>query len=75
MEAAAVAAVAQERGIEFAAVKAISDELDFVMPPVGRFVDADGKFETARFAVLCCDAAEVVVGSSSTKRQQPHWRQ
>ena len=51
MEAAAVAAVAQERGIEFVAVKAISDELDFEMPPVGQFVDGDGKFETVRFAV------------------------
>jgi adenosylhomocysteine nucleosidase len=50
MEAAAVAAVAQEHGIEFAAIKAISDELDFVMPPVDQFVDSAGKFETARFA-------------------------
>ncbi len=51
MEAAAVAEVAYEHAIEFAAIKAISDELDFVMPPVGRFVDAAGKFETARFAI------------------------
>lgn len=50
MEAAEVAAVAQGHRIEFAAVKAISDELDFVMPPVGRFVDSSGKFETVRFA-------------------------
>ncbi len=50
MESAAVAAVAQERGIEFGAMKAISDELEFEMPPVGRFVDGDGEFETARFA-------------------------
>ncbi len=51
MESAAVAAVAQERGIEFTAIKAISDELDFEMPPVSGFVDANGKFETARFAM------------------------
>ena len=51
MEAAAVARVAHERGIEFAVVKAISDELDFVMPPVGRFVSSAGKFETGRFAL------------------------
>ena len=51
MESAAVAAVAQERGIEFTAIKAISDELDFEMPPVAGFVDANGKFETARFAM------------------------
>ncbi len=51
MEAAAVATVAQEHGIEFAAVKAISDEFDFVMPPVGQFVDSAGRFETVRFAL------------------------
>ncbi len=50
MESAAVAAVARKQGIEFMAMKAISDELEFEMPPVGRFVDGDGKFETARFA-------------------------
>jgi adenosylhomocysteine nucleosidase len=50
MEAAAVAEVAQERGIECKAIKAISDELDFAMPPVARFVDSNGQFETARFA-------------------------
>jgi adenosylhomocysteine nucleosidase len=51
MEAAAVAGVARERHIEFAVVKAISDDLDFVMPPVGRFVSSDGKFQTGRFAL------------------------
>jgi len=50
MESAAVVEVAQEHGIECKAIKAISDELDFVMPPVAGFVDANGKFETARFA-------------------------
>jgi adenosylhomocysteine nucleosidase len=50
MEAASVAAVARDRGIEFVAIKAISDELDFEMPPVARFVNADGEFATARFA-------------------------
>ena len=50
MEAAAVAAVAQKRGIEFAAIKAISDEVDFVMPPVDEFVDQAGRFQTLRFA-------------------------
>ena len=50
MESAVVAAVAREHGIEFSAIKAISDELEFEMPPVDRFVDGDGKFETARFA-------------------------
>jgi adenosylhomocysteine nucleosidase len=51
MEAAVVAELALERGIEFAAIKAISDELDFVMPPVAQFVDSSGRFETVRFAI------------------------
>ena len=50
MEAASVAGVAQTRGIEFAAVKAISDELEFAMPPVAGFVDDAGRFQTLRFA-------------------------
>jgi len=50
MESAAVAAVAREHGIEFSAIKAISDELDFEMPPMARFIDGNGKFATARFA-------------------------
>ncbi|MGH9532886.1 MAG: phosphorylase [Terriglobales bacterium] len=49
MEAAAVAAVAQERGVGFLAIKAISDELDFVLPPINQFVDSDGQFQTGRF--------------------------
>jgi adenosylhomocysteine nucleosidase len=50
MEAAAVAALARVRGIEFMAIKAISDDLEFEMPPMARFVDGDGQFKTARFA-------------------------
>ncbi|MGH9601832.1 MAG: phosphorylase [Terriglobales bacterium] len=49
MEAAAVAAVARERGVGFLAIKAISDELDFVLPPIGQFVDSEGQFQTGRF--------------------------
>ncbi len=49
MEAAAVAAVAQEKGTPFCAVKAISDEVDFVLPPMSQFVNAEGVFQTARF--------------------------
>ena len=51
MEAAAVAQGAQARGIEFAALKAISDAADFPMPPAERFVSSDGEFRTARFAL------------------------
>ena len=50
MEAAAVAQVAIKRGLSFAAIKAISDELEFTMPPVNQFVDAAGKFDTREFA-------------------------
>ena len=50
MEAAAVAQGAQSRGVEFAALKAISDAADFGMPPTERFVAADGQFRSAAFA-------------------------
>jgi hypothetical protein len=51
MEAAAVARGAEKHGIRFLAVKVISDELDFAMPPVDRFVDRAGQFKTASFAI------------------------
>ena len=50
MEAAAVAQVAKERGLEFASLKSISDDADFDMPPLNRFID-DGKFDTRRFLI------------------------
>lgn len=49
MEAAAVAEVAQIRGVRFAAIKAISDDLAFPLPAMDRFVDAEGRFRTGRF--------------------------
>jgi adenosylhomocysteine nucleosidase len=52
MEASAVAQVAVAGGIEFVALKAVSDQLEFVMPPVGRFVNDAGKFETLRFSAF-----------------------
>jgi adenosylhomocysteine nucleosidase len=51
MEGAAVARVAKERGLEFAAVKAISDDAAFPMPPLTRFIDGNGRFETRQFLV------------------------
>jgi adenosylhomocysteine nucleosidase len=51
MEAAAVAEGAQARGVEFAALKAISDAADFVMPATERFVASDGQFRTVKFAM------------------------
>lgn len=49
MEAAAVARAAHARGVEFIAVKSISDEFDFTFPEMERFVDSDGQFHQARF--------------------------
>jgi hypothetical protein len=50
MEAAAVAQGAQARGVEFGALKVISDAADFNLPAVDRFVAADGGFQSVRFA-------------------------
>ena len=52
MEAAAVAAAAQARGIAFGATKVISDELDFDMPSIGNFISADGRFRTPGFVLF-----------------------
>ncbi len=51
MEAAGVAKAAQEINVGFRCVKAISDEFDFAMPPMNRFVDAQGDFRTGTFLV------------------------
>jgi adenosylhomocysteine nucleosidase len=51
MEAAAVAAVARDAGVPFAAVKVISDPFDFDMPPLDRFVDASGKLHLLQLIV------------------------
>jgi adenosylhomocysteine nucleosidase len=50
MEAAGVARVAEETATGFRCVKAISDELDFALPPLQRFVDEEGVFQNGRFA-------------------------
>jgi adenosylhomocysteine nucleosidase len=51
MEAASVAAIAQARGVRFLAVKAISDEASLELPPMSRFIDSRGEFQTFRFAM------------------------
>jgi adenosylhomocysteine nucleosidase len=51
MEAAGIAKVAQQEQIGFRCVKAISDEADFVMPPMDRFLSASGKFQNGKFAL------------------------
>lgn len=52
MESAAVAKASAARGIRFAAVKAISDQHNFVMPPLDKFVDTDGTFNTLSFVLF-----------------------
>ncbi len=49
MEGAAVAEVAEVHGLPFLAVKAVSDEMDFELPPLQEFVDAKGRFQGTRF--------------------------
>jgi hypothetical protein len=51
MEAAAVAQSAQAAGIEFSALKVISDAADFNMPPMEKFVGDDGKFYKSGFVL------------------------
>jgi adenosylhomocysteine nucleosidase len=51
MEAAGVARIAQQEQIGFRCVKAVSDEADFVMPPMGQFLNAAGEFQSGRFAL------------------------
>ena len=53
MEAAAVALVASQHGCPFVVLKAISDETDFNMPPLDRFLDTRGRIRTARFLADC----------------------
>lgn len=50
MEAAAVAQGAQARSVEFAALKVISDDANFNLPALERFVADDGTFRSASFA-------------------------
>ncbi|MFL6301659.1 MAG: hypothetical protein ACJ71N_13725 [Terriglobales bacterium] len=51
MEAYSVADVARIYGVPFRAIKVISDELDFPMPPMGRFIDEKGRFQTGSFVI------------------------
>lgn len=51
MEASAVAHLARVHGVEFAAIKAISDEADFEIEGLERFVTRDGQFREGAFAL------------------------
>lgn len=50
MEAAAVARLARQNGLEFHAIKAISDEADFEVAGLAEFVSANGQFRDGAFA-------------------------
>jgi adenosylhomocysteine nucleosidase len=52
MEASAVARAAEARSVAFAVLKVISDEFEFELPATDRFVDTEGHFREARFAVF-----------------------
>jgi adenosylhomocysteine nucleosidase len=52
MEAASVARAAEARGIRFGVVKAISDESEFALPAMERFVDPTGKFLDLKFVLF-----------------------
>jgi len=51
MEAASVARAAEARGVAFGVVKAISDEIDFELPAMQRFVDCEGGFSGSSFGI------------------------
>ena len=51
MEAAAVAKSAEAHGLRFTAVKVISDDASFAMPPTERFIANDGGFRSGAFAL------------------------
>jgi adenosylhomocysteine nucleosidase len=52
MEASGVARATEARGVEFRAIKVVSDEFDFELPATDRFVDTEGHFHEARFAIF-----------------------
>ncbi|MGC2194587.1 MAG: phosphorylase [Terriglobales bacterium] len=51
MEAGSVAKGAEAHGLRFRAIKVISDEAGFRMPPMERFIGDDGSFQSANFAL------------------------
>ena len=80
MEAAAVAQAAEARGAHFAAVKAISDESDFALPPMDKFVTPGGEFRTWKFALYVLirpwtynSVLRLARNSSRASRALCHW--
>ncbi len=52
MEAAAIARLAQMRGIPFYSIKGVSDSLSAPMPDMSRFITASGRFRLAAFLLF-----------------------
>ena len=52
MEGAAVGRGAQTHGVPFMAVKSVSDEFDFELPPMQKFVGTSGQFRNVAFAMF-----------------------
>jgi|SRR5581483_4293402 len=58
MEGSAVADVALKHGVKFAALKAISDESQATLPPLGRFIRPNGRFSTIAFLAAAATRPE-----------------
>jgi len=71
MEAAGVARVAQQARLDFRCVKAISDEADFVMPPMARFVDAAGTFANRQICTVGNVPAMAMAKDCGPGQEQP----
>lgn len=83
MEGAVVAQVAKEHGLQFAAVKSVSDDARFSMPPLTRFINQSGNFATSRFllyvalrpkwwSVLAKMRANTAIASANLCREVEH---
>ena len=70
MEAAAVARAAQAHDITFVGLKAISDEANFEMPPMERFIASDGQFRTGAFVAVRGSAPLALAASYSISQKQ-----
>ncbi len=75
MEAAAIGRLAQMRAIPFYAIKGVSDSLDANLPDFNRFIDSQGKFQTAKFALYSLARPKywpslVKMGENSKKASQ-----
>jgi adenosylhomocysteine nucleosidase len=75
MEAAAIARLAQMRGIPFHCIKGVSDGLTDNLPDFNRFISPQGKFQLARFILFVlprpwCWPALTRMGENSKKAAQ-----